>query len=140
MSVKRIARVVVMLAVVLCLGVVPGESQLASRGTYQATFWWHEQGEWFEVEKGHMFFTGKVTGTFFNDAGSGFLHRADAVCPGGRDVFTDSVVAHGYCVITDEDDDKAVLVWSCKDQQKWHCDGTAEWMTGTGKYTGLEGL
>lgn len=34
--------------------------------------------------------------------------------------------AHGYCVITDGDDDKAMFVWRCKGQPR--CEGDAEWM------------
>ena len=138
MSITHALRILTALAVLLCLG-VRAESQLAKRGTYQAHFWWQEHGEWFEIERGHMFFVGKFTGTFFNDAGAGFLHRASAVCPGVRDVFKDSVSGQGYCVITDEDDDRAMFVWRCKDQRERGCEGAAEWMDGTGKYTGLKG-
>ena len=139
MSIARVLGIPTALGLLLCLG-VHAESQLAKRGTYQAKLWWQEHGEWFEIESGHMFFVGKFTGTFFNDAGAGFLHRASAVCPGVRDVLKDSGSGHGYCVITDEDDEgKATLTWRCKGQRERVCEGVAEWVGGTGKYTGLKG-
>ncbi len=54
-----------------------------------------------------------------------------------RDVIKGFVNAHGYCVITDEDDDKAMLAWRCTGEGG--CEGDAEWRGGTGKYTGLKG-
>jgi hypothetical protein len=131
----------VLTALTILLGTAAGaESPLAARGTYQAHFWWQEHGEWFEVENGHRFFAGKFTGTFFNDAGSGFLHRASAVCPGVLDNFKDSASGHGYCVITDEDADQATLVWRCGSAREPRCqERAAEWAGGTGKYSGLKG-
>jgi hypothetical protein len=45
--------------------------------------------------------------------------------------------AHGYCTVTDEDGDKAFVIWQCKGQPR--CDGDFQWTGGTGKYTGLKG-
>jgi hypothetical protein len=45
--------------------------------------------------------------------------------------------AHGYCTVTDEDGDKAFLIWQCKGQPR--CEGDFQWTGGTGKYTGLKG-
>src|SRR2546425_749415 len=95
------------------------ESQLEKRGTYSVHFWWRASGEWFQIERDHSFFVGRFSGTFFNDAGEGFLQRASAVCPGVRDVVKGFVNAHAYCVMTDDDDDKATFVWICKGRE--HC-------------------
>ncbi len=136
MSIKQALMVLTTLAVLCCLG-VRAESQLARRGTYSVHYWWQASGKWYAIEKDHTFWVGESSGTIFNDSGEGFLHRASAVCPGVRDVFKEFVNAHGYCVITDEDDDKAMLAWRCKGEGR--CVGDAEWMGGTGKYTGLKG-
>jgi hypothetical protein len=89
-----------------------------------------------QIEADHRFWFGEINGTFFNDAGQGFFHRASGVCPGVRDVVKDAVEAHGYCVITDEDGDTASLAWKCKGIET--CDGDSEFLGGTGKYTGLK--
>ena len=123
------------LAFVLVAG-LGAEAQLSTRGDLAGRLYWRGQGKWIEVEKDHMVFSGEITGTFFNDAGEGFLHRATAVCPGIRDTVRDVVNAHGYCVFTDEDGSKATFAWKCKGPR---CDGDAEWISGTGKYAGLKG-
>jgi hypothetical protein len=99
--------------------------------------YWQGRGQWVEVEKDHQVFVGEVSGTSFNDAGEGFLHRATAVCPSMRDVVRGVTNANGYCVFTDEDGSKATFVWKCKGRGR--CDGEAEWMGGTGKYARLTG-
>jgi hypothetical protein len=45
-----------------------------------------------------------------------------------------SGTGHGYCVITDEDEDKATFAWQCRDLRDRLCDGVGEWIGGTGKY------
>jgi hypothetical protein len=135
MSMKQTFSVLATVAVVLWGG--PAEAQLAKRGTYTARFYFQAHEKWYIIENAHYFFVGELSGTFFNDAGDGFLHRASAVCPGVSDVVKDITHAHRYCVITDEDNDRAVLVYTCKGQER--CEGDAEWLGGTGKYTGLKG-
>jgi len=136
MSVERTLCLVTALLLVCCPA-VRAESELPKRGTYDAHLWWQASGKWFEVEKEHLFWVGEFNGTFFNDAGRGFFHRASAVCPGVRDVVKRFANAHGYCVITDEDGDNATLVWKCRGIER--CEGDAEFLGGTGKYTGLRG-
>ena len=59
------------------------------------------------------------------------------MCPGVNDRTSGGAQAHGYCTVTDEDGDKAFVIWQCKGQPR--CDGDFQWTGGTGKYTGLKG-
>ena len=112
------------------------EAQLAKQGTYSGKFGWYAVGKGFEIEKGHEFWVGVFSGTFFNDAGEGFMHETSWVCPGVNDVINGvSQVSHGYCVITDKDGDKAFLVWKAGKG----FEGDYQWTGGTGKYTGIKG-
>jgi hypothetical protein len=120
----------------VCASGVSAESQLPKRGTYEVRFFWQASGKWVQIETDRRFWVGEFNGTFFNDAGQGFFHRASGVCPGVRDVVKD-VNAHGYCVITDEDGDTASLIWKCKGSER--CEGDAEFLSGRGKYTGIRG-
>ena len=124
-------------AVVLFLG-TDAEAQLAKQGTYTARFGWYSVGKTFEIEKDHVFFVGEFSGALFNEAGQGFLHQAAVSCPGVNDVNKGASSAHGYCVCTDQDGDKAFLVWKCKGSAT-RCEGDFQWTGGTGKYTGLKG-
>ncbi len=121
----------------VCPSGVSAESQLPKRGTYEVRFFWQASGKWSQVETDHSLWVGEFNGTFFNDTGQGFFHRASGVCPGARDVVKDLINAHGNCVITDEDGDTASLVWKCRGSER--CEGEAEFLGGTGKYTGLTG-
>ena len=120
---------------VLVLG-AHAEAQLAKQGTYTSHFGWYATGKTSELEKGHTLFQGEFNGTNFNDAGKGFLHKTSVVCPGVNDVIDGaSRASHGYCVVTDQDGDKAFLVWKAGKR----FDGDSQWTGGTGKYTGITG-
>lgn len=136
MGIKRTLCLVTALLLMCCPG-VRAESELPKRGTYGARCFWQASGKWFGVEKEHLFWVREFNETVFNDAGTGFSHRASGVCPGVRDVVKGFVNAHGYCVMTDEDGDNATLVWKCRGRGR--CEGDAEFLGGTGKYTGLKG-
>jgi hypothetical protein len=66
-----------------------------------------------------------------------FLHGTSWVCPEVNDRTPGGAQAHGYCTVTDEDGDKAFVIWQCKGQPR--CDGDFQWTGGTGKYMGLKG-
>ena len=54
-----------------------------------------------------------------------------------RGVVKGFVIAHGSCVITDEDGDNATLVRKCRGHER--CEGDPEFLGWTGKYAGLKG-
>jgi hypothetical protein len=114
---------------------------LEKQGTFTAHFGWYAVGTTFEIggDKDHVFFVGEFSGTVFNDAGKGFLHLASVSCPGVDDVINGVSNAHGYCTITDQDGDKAFVVWKCKGKDPSRCEGDFQWTGGTGKYTGIRG-
>jgi hypothetical protein len=103
-------------------------------------FGWHTVGKAYEMEKGHTYFVGETTGTFFNDKGKGSLFdRAGVKCP----VFVDTDTNNkrqkvgGYCIIADTDADQAYLTFQAEGDIA--APGTFEYTGGTGKYKGITG-
>jgi len=116
---------------------VSAVSALEKEGKYKSYLGWTSTGNTVEVGANHTFFTGEFTGTNFNDIGKGFLHETSFVCPGVMDTNKGKHNGHGYCVVTDNDSDKAFLKWKCNGEEL--CRGDFQWIGGTGKYEGLSG-
>ena len=125
-------------ALVLLLGTY-AEAQLAKQGTYSGLDGWTLSATAQKVEEGHVFTQDVYKGTFFNDAGKGFLHESSTVCFGVSDLINGKGDAHGYCVVTDKANDKAFLVWKGKLDPATGFNGDYQWIGGTGQYTGLKG-
>ena len=107
-------------------------------------FGWLGVGAAVEVEKGHYYWVGEFSGTFFNDKGPGsHFHLAGVKCPAWFDAnySTSSSKAGGYCIITDLDGDQATLTWQSRGDPNLGKDGpgTFEYISGTGKYVGISG-
>jgi hypothetical protein len=107
-------------------------------------FGWFGVGKAIEVEKGHFYWVGEFSGTFFNDKGEGSpLHRAGVKCPAWFDAdFTNNrSKAGGYCVITDLDGDQITNSWQNAGTPGpgGKGPGTFEYISGTGKYKGISG-
>ena len=62
------------------------EAQLAKQGTYSGLYGWTLSSTAHQLEEGHVYTQDVYRGTFFNDAGKGFLHEASWVCFGLSDV------------------------------------------------------
>jgi hypothetical protein len=104
-------------------------------------FGWFGVGKAHELEKGHVYWVGEFSGTFFNDKGAGSLFHENGVkCPGFLDNDTNSKKskAAGYCIISDADGDQAYLVWQAEGDTVTN-PGTFEYTGGTGKYKGVSG-
>ena len=102
-------------------------------------FGWFGVGKAHEVEKGHFYWVGEFSGTFFNDKGKGSLfHRAGVKCPAFNDLNfnTKKGNAAGYCIVTDTDGDQAYVSWHGEGNNV-SGSGTFEWTGGTGKYKGI---
>jgi hypothetical protein len=83
---------------------------------------------------------GSIAGVFLNDVTDGSLDKTEVICPFAVDTVSGVAnAAHGYCVFTDKDGDKAFDVWEGKDTAPGSGDGTFKWTVGTGKYSGLQG-
>jgi hypothetical protein len=112
--------------------------QPAKSGKYAGKYAGHLPGgleQTYELEKGHVFILGPNHGVFLNDVAGGFIDRTEIVCPRAIDIVGGEVTAaHGYCIVTDKDGDKAFLAWEGKDG-----GGTFKWTGGTGKFSGLQG-
>jgi hypothetical protein len=107
-------------------------------------FGWLGVGTAVEVEKGHFYWTGEFSGTFFNDKGAGSpLHLAGVKCPAWFDsnFNTAKTKAGGYCVITDLSGDQATITWrnAGGTNPGDRGPGTFEYVSGTGKYEGISG-
>ena len=116
------------------------EAQLAKQGKYRGVFGARGSGTANELEKGHVFFVGEFSGVFANDIADGFIDKTSVQCPAVRDIVNGlDMAAHGYCVVTDKDGDKAFLVWKGKDTTPNAGGGDFQWTGGTGKYSGIKG-
>jgi hypothetical protein len=98
-------------------------------------------GKAYEIEKGHVFWVGEFSGTFFNDKGEkGLLDHAGLKCPAWDDTDLNNKKSKGggYCVLTDPEGDQAYLTWRYTGDTV-HYPGTFEWTGGTGKYKDIKG-
>ena len=139
MNRKALMRVLGALTLVLAVG-VPAEAQLAKHGTYRGTIGVRAVGTANELERGHVFFVGAFNGVFLNDVANGFMDKTSVECPGVNDLVNGvSTGAHGYCIVTDKDGDKAFLVWKGRDTSQGVGGGDFQWTGGTGKYAGIRG-
>ena len=125
------------------LGCAAGLSTSASAGgmDMKGQFGWLGVGTAHEIGKGHYYWIGEFSGTFFADAGpGGTMHNSGVKCPGYNELdFTNKKnTAAGYCTVLDRDGDKALANWTCKGDT-YKCQGTITWMNGTGKYAKISG-
>ena len=103
-------------------------------------FGWFGVGKAYEMEKGHFYWVGEFSGTFFNEKGDGSpLHKSGFKCPGFNDLdFANKrTSAGGYCISTDLDGDRLYLTWripSGNPAPGSRNAGTVEYNGGTGKY------
>jgi CubicO group peptidase (beta-lactamase class C family) len=107
----------------------------------QGQFGWFAVGKVIELQKGHYFWTGEFSGTFFSDKGpGGVMHGAGVKCPGWNDanIAAAKGKAAGYCIVSDADGDIAWLSWSVEGDTR-ASKGTFEWTGGTGKYKDIKG-
>ena len=96
------------------------EEQLAKRGTYSGSYGWSLSSTVHQLEEGHVFSQDVFKGTFFNDAGEGFLHRSSCIAPAVSELTDGKGTAHGVAVFTDKDDDKAFITWKGMSLQSAH--------------------
>jgi hypothetical protein len=115
-------------------------AQLPKQGTYTGVFGWHANvtGKELTGSKDTYSF-GEINGAFFNDAGSGFLHNTSVICPVAGATISGTTFFQGNCILTDQNRDKAILVWKCAFKAEGRCPGNFEWIAGTGKYKGITG-
>jgi hypothetical protein len=98
-------------------------------------------GKTYQIEKGHLYWVGEFSGTFFNDKGEGSLfNRAGVKCPGFTDLDTNNKKAKfaGYCTLSDAAGDQAYFSWQGEGDTVTY-PGTFEYTGGTGKYKGITG-
>jgi hypothetical protein len=103
-------------------------------------FGWLGVGKTYEIDKGHFYWVGEFSGTFFNEKGDGSpLHKIGFKCPGFNDLdFTNKrTSAGGYCIGTDLEGDRLYLTWRIPSGNPAFGSrnaGTVEYNGGTGKY------
>ena len=107
-------------------------------------FGWFGVGKAHEIEKGHFYWVGEFSGTFFNDKGEGSpLHRAGVKCPAwfDADFNNKKSKAGGYCIMTDLDGDQVYATWQNAGTPGpgGKGPGTFTYTGGTGKYQGISG-
>jgi hypothetical protein len=123
------------------LGLAAASLAQAEDWKVQGSFGWFGVGKAYEIEKGHFYWVGEFSGTFFNDKGKGSpFHLAGVKCPAYNDLNLNAKksTAAGYCVLSDADGDQAFLSWRNEGDGRTG-PGTFEWTGGTGKYKGISG-
>jgi hypothetical protein len=130
-----------LISAIFALALLSTPAAAQKTGTYTGKSGVYGVGQTYEIEKGHVFFVGMFHGVFYNDVAGGFLDKTEWTCPGVNDIVNGvSAAAHGYCVVTDKDGDKAFLSWrEVKGTGPGTGNNTFEFTGGTGKYTGLQG-
>jgi len=118
-------------------------SSIATAQDWKAVgnFGWFGVGKMQEIEKGHFYWVGEFSGTFFSDKGAGGLfHNAGVKCPAFYDVDMNAGkhTSGGYCIVADVEGDQAYLSWSNKGDGR-NGTGTFTYTGGTGKYKGIKG-
>jgi hypothetical protein len=137
MITKGALGILIAMVLVLVFG-ANAEAQLPKQGAYSGHLGENGTGKVIELEKDHVFYVGEGGGTFFNDAGSGFLHLTAVICIAvGESKKSETISENGNCVVTDKEGDKAFLAYKCKGAPR--CQGDFQWTGGTGKYTGIKG-
>jgi hypothetical protein len=101
-------------------------------------------GKAYEIEKGHFFWVGEFSGTFFSDKGEkGVFDHAGVKCPAwdDSDVNNKKDKAGGYCTFTDLSGDQAYMTWQDGGSTEVGArnPGTYTWTGGTGKYKEIKG-
>jgi hypothetical protein len=133
---------VVTTLIVMGLVLGPGataHAQLAKEGTYSGAYGWSVSSMVHQLAEGHVFSQDVYKGTFFNDAGKGFLHESSWVCPSITELVKGKGTARGHCIVTDKDNDQVFLVWKGTIDPATGFQGDYQWTSGTGKYTGITG-
>lgn len=128
-------------AIIIGAGFVLCQATQAEDWKVIGEFGWFGVGKAHQIEKGHFYWVGEFTGTFFNDKGKGSLfHRSGVKCPAymDADFNTKKSKTAGYCIISDPDGDQAYLVWQAQGDTVSN-PGTFEYTGGTGKYQGISG-
>jgi len=140
-SFTRVLAASVAVIIIALFGAAAEAQQLAKSGKYTGKYATHRVGaQTYELEKGHVFLLGSNHGVFLNDVADSFLDKTEVNCPFAVDIVDGvSTGAHGYCIMTDKDDDKAFLVWQGKGIAPGSNAGTFQWTGGTGKFSGLQG-
>src|SRR5690242_15702441 len=81
-------------------------------------FGWFGVGKAQQLEKGHVYWVGEFSGSFFSDKGEGSpFHGAGLRCPGFNDLDFNNKrnKAAGTCVVSDHSGaDQAFLSWDCE--------------------------
>lgn len=103
-------------------------------------FGYYGVGEAHEIEKGHFFWVGEFSGTFFSDQKDGLFDHAGVRCPGFNDLDMNKKKgkAAGYCIVSDKAGDQTYLSWKCEGDTEG-CKGTFEYTGGTGKFAKING-
>ncbi|MBM3393958.1 MAG: hypothetical protein FJY37_04870 [Betaproteobacteria bacterium] len=108
-------------------------------------FGWFGVGKAYEIEKGHYYWVGEFSDTFFNDKVAGSIFRLAGVkCPAFNDLDFNKNKgnAGGYCIITDLQGNQVFLSWSNAANSAGpgaQGPGTFQYTGGTGKYKGISG-
>ena len=136
---SRIAAIAV--TELLSMPVMAEDGPLPKQGQFSGKFGWWAVGKVYQLGTDQIYWNGEFNGTFFNDAGAGFLHGSSWVCPGYNELRGGvSLGSGGRCVVTDMDGDRMFVTWEgARGSVPMKFNGTAQFVGGTGKYAGIQG-
>jgi hypothetical protein len=125
-------------ACVACLVFLAMGSAHADDWKAVGQFGWFGVGKAFEIEKGHFYWVGEFSGTFFNDKGKGLFHLSGVKCPAyfDADMNNNKAKAGGYCIIADPDGDQVYVAWQTAGGVA-SSPGSFQYFGGTGKYKSI---
>lgn len=108
-------------------------------------FGWFGVGKAYEISKGHYYWVGEFSGSFFNERGDGSpMHKSGLKCPGFNELDFNNKRTNsgGYCIVTDLDGDVLRMTWripSGNPAAGSRNAGIVEYLGGTGKYKDWSG-
>jgi hypothetical protein len=111
---------------------------LPKSGTINIHTGWRASGDTVTVAENHMQGHGTVSGSAFNENGSGPLHLGPANCFYSFFLVDGSSKAKGYCAFGDRDGDRLFTDWEGIDGAGG-AKGINTIIGGTGKYAGIKG-
>lgn len=95
-------------------------------------------GKLMELGKGHLFWSGEFKGAGQNLQGA-FMKYHAWDCSGSNDILDGTASIAGFCRVTDQDGDVAIVKYAGRFAAGGPMSGKGNWIGGTGKYTGIRG-
>ena len=128
-------------AAAVALGLGVSAPAHAEDQKFVGTAGWVGLGKSYELEKGHLYWAGEYSVSYFSAKGEGgLLNGASGRCPGVGEIDANAkkVKFNGYCIVSDADGDKLYYKWQAEGDIVVP-RGIYEFVGGSGKYQAIRG-